>query len=139
MAIVVTNYIHYDTVARRVGAEAAHGLAVETTLATMIHATVAAPVRTAQLRLSVRHRVRRVGLESHGTVWYPVDYAMSVHEGARSHIIRPRDPNGILRFRQNGRIRYAKMVRHPGQRANPWLYRALVREAGRRSFIVTPR
>lgn len=132
-------YTHFDSVARRVGANAGHRLAQEATVATAVDASGTAPRRTGNLAKSQRFRVRRIGLNTHGTIWYPLDYAMAAHEGARPHQIRPRDPNGILRFVQNGQVRYAKQVNHPGQRAKPWLFRSLVAEAGRRDFRVLPR
>jgi hypothetical protein len=135
----VTRFDFYAGVARRVGANAGYDHVLRTTIATAITASREVPVLTAKLRLSQRYRVRRVGLNTHGTIWYPVDYAMSVHEGATAHEIVPRDPNGWLVFPWHGRIRYAKRVWHPGQDANPWLFRSLVREAGRRGFRVVPR
>lgn len=47
-----------------------------------------------------------------------------VHEGTRPHIIRARRARA-LRFTMGGRPTYAKYVRHPGTRANPFLTDAL--------------
>ena len=55
-----------------------------------------------------------------------------VHDGSRPHTIQPvpsRRPGGYLRFVQNGRVRYAKIVYHPGFRGDPFLTKAL-RDAG---------
>lgn len=49
-----------------------------------------------------------------------------VIEGTRPHLIRPRRAKA-LRFEVGGRVTYAKVVRHPGTRANPFLQRALRR------------
>lgn len=48
---------------------------------------------------------------------------MAIHEGARAHVIRPRRPDGVLRFYwdRTGRVEYFKMVRHPGVGATPFL------------------
>lgn len=49
------------------------------------------------------------------------------HDGTRPHIIaaRPTRKNPHLRFIQNGRVRFAKKVRHPGFRGNPFIERNL--------------
>lgn len=141
VAVTTTRLTWYDAVARKVGADAGHRLVQETTVATAIDASGTAPRRTGALSKSQRFRVRRVGLNTHGTIWYPLDYAMSVHEGARPHPIplTPKGPGQWLVFHHRGRLRFAKQVFHPGQRANPWLFRSLVFEAGRRDFRVLPR
>ncbi|MDX3237209.1 hypothetical protein PV392_16325 [Streptomyces sp. ME03-5709C] len=51
-----------------------------------------------------------------------------VLDGTRPHLIRPRRAKA-LRFEVGGRTVYAKLVRHPGTRANNFLRRAL--EQGR--------
>lgn len=139
MAIVTTRYIHYDSVARRVGLEAATSLTARTTQATAILANRTVPRRSGALASSQRLRVRQVGLAAHGTIWYPLDYAMSQHEGSRAHVIRPRKPGGQLVFFHKGRLFRVSKVNHPGTKPTPWLYAALLIEAGRRDFRVTPR
>lgn len=52
-------------------------------------------------------------------------HSVLVHNGSRRHFIRPRNPRGFLRFEQNGRIRYAKIVNHPGYKGDPFLTKAL--------------
>lgn len=59
-------------------------------------------------------------------------HTILVHNGSRRHFIRPvpsRRPGGWLRFVQNGRVRYAKIVDHPGYRGDPFMTKAL-RDAG---------
>ena len=59
-------------------------------------------------------------------------HTILVHNGSRRHFIQPvpsRRPGGYLRFVQNGRVRFAKIVNHPGYRGDPFLTRAL-RDAG---------
>jgi len=55
-------------------------------------------------------------------------YAIMVHEGTAPHIIVPKNPLGMLKFRSRlGTIVFAKKVNHPGTAANPFLVRALRR------------
>lgn len=59
-------------------------------------------------------------------------HTILVHNGSRRHFIQPvpaRRPGGWLRFVQNGRVRYAKIVNHPGYRGDPFMTKAL-RDAG---------
>lgn len=42
------------------------------------------------------------------------------HNGSRAHVIRPRRARA-LRFVQNGRVRYAQRVWHPGTKPNRYL------------------
>ncbi|MEU9888009.1 hypothetical protein [Sphaerisporangium sp. NPDC051011] len=53
-------------------------------------------------------------------------YGLFVEVGTRPHTIRPRNPNGVLRWTgPDGKVRYAKVVHHPGTRAQPHLRPAL--------------
>ncbi|GAA3172480.1 hypothetical protein [Nonomuraea roseoviolacea] len=46
--------------------------------------------------------------------------------GTRPHVIRPRNPNGWLRWvGSDGKVHFAKKVNHPGTRAQPHLRPAL--------------
>ena len=45
--------------------------------------------------------------------------------GTRPHIIRPRNPSGVLRFMVGGQVVYARYVNHPGTRRNDYLRDAL--------------
>jgi hypothetical protein len=56
-------------------------------------------------------------------------HTLFVHNGTRRHLIRPRRADGFLRFEIGGRVIYTKIVKHPGNRANPFLTNAL-RDAG---------
>lgn len=55
-----------------------------------------------------------------------VSYAYMHHQGTRPHIIRPRNPNGTLRWVKDGRVYFAKAVRHPGTAPNHYLSDQLV-------------
>jgi len=46
------------------------------------------------------------------------------HEGTRPHIITPHTRRA-MRFRDGGRVVYARIVAHPGTRGNPFLRDAL--------------
>lgn len=83
---------------------------------------------------TVRLRHNRV----YGTVGTPVHYARAVHNGARAHPIRPRNPNGYLRFywRKVGHTVYRKSVYHPGQSGQFFLTRPLRIAANRHGFKV---
>lgn len=49
------------------------------------------------------------------------DYAWMHHDGTRPHIIRPKNAK-LLRFvAKDGKIVFAKVVRHPGTKANQYL------------------
>lgn len=48
------------------------------------------------------------------------DIARAHHDGTRPHAIRPKRAR-VLRFVQNGRVRYAQRVWHPGTAANRYL------------------
>lgn len=50
--------------------------------------------------------------------------ALYHHEGTRPHAILPRRARA-LRFKQGGRVVYARRVFHPGTRPNPYLMTAL--------------
>ena len=88
-------------------------------------AKILAPVDTGRLRAS--GKIQYSGLftfRPKATVFFDVDYARYVNDGTRPHIIRPKNAKA-LRFRVGGQIVYAKVVHHPGTRANPFLDRAL--------------
>lgn len=89
------------------------------------------PVRTGHLGRSVKEgEVRVVGPRTvHGAVLDTADYALYVHEGTRPHLIRPRRAKA-LRFEIGGRTVFARLVRHPGTRARPFLRNAGLRIAG---------
>lgn len=87
-----------------------------------------APVRTGRLKASIHpDAVRRTGPWSLNTgISADAPYAAPVHEGARAHVIRPRNARA-LRFEIDGRVVFARRVNHPGQRAQPFLRNAVHR------------
>jgi hypothetical protein len=52
-------------------------------------------------------------------------YGLFMEVGTRPHVIRPRNPGGWLRWFEGGKVRFAKVVHHPGTRAQPHLRPAL--------------
>lgn len=107
-------------------------------------ARVLAPVRTGRLRGSIRADPPRIfSLRGSVTVGSDVEYAGFVNDGTPPHDIRPignrasrRNPNrpGMLRFVVGGRVVYAREVRHPGTKAQPFLDRALREVAAQRGY-----
>lgn len=101
-------------------------------------AKVLAPVDTGRLRASIRVERRSfLGFRARWTIGSDVEYAPYVNDGTAPHIIRPKNAQA-LRFRVGGRIVYAKVVNHPGTRANPFLDRALQEVAAQRGYSVRP-
>ena len=49
------------------------------------------------------------------------DYGAYVEFGTRPHEIRPKEQGGVLAFRANGRMVYARVVQHPGTKAQPFV------------------
>lgn len=47
-------------------------------------------------------------------------YAHIVRSGQRPHRIVPRNPGGVLVFRQGGQLRFARSVNHPGAQGRTW-------------------
>jgi hypothetical protein len=47
-------------------------------------------------------------------------YAHIVKGGQRPHVITPRNPGGVLVFRQGGQLRFARSVNHPGAQPRTW-------------------
>lgn len=92
-------------------------------------AKILAPVDTGRLRSDIRFEIRNRALGVTGRLFCTVSYADAVHDGTRPHVIRPRRPGGVLRFRVGGQVVYAKFVNHPGTTGRPFLSQAL-REVG---------
>lgn len=59
-------------------------------------------------------------------------YGPYVEYGTGPHVIRPKKPGGTLRFKINGDWVFAKEVNHPGTRAQPFFFPAVMR--GRVNF-----
>ena len=77
------------------------------------------------LRQSIRHFI--TGPAS-GKVEVGADYGIFVHEGTRPHTIRAINKK-VLANKRTGQF-FGKVVKHPGTRANPFLKRAVDKNAG---------
>lgn len=96
-----------------------------------------APVKTGHLRRTITSRVERGG--DRGVIGTNAPHARPVHEGSRPHIIRPRRAKALY---WRGAKYPVKMVRHPGNKANPFLartakqlQRVAAQEFGRDIFV----
>lgn len=102
-------------------------------------AKILAPVDTGRLRASIRVERRSFfGLRQRWTIGSDVEYAPMVNDGTRPHIIRPRRAKA-LKFKVGGKVVFARIVHHPGTRANPFLDRALADVARSRGYSITQR
>ena len=76
-------------------------------------------------------RVNAVIVGKHVRVESSHPATMYVIKGTRPHVIRPRTRK-VLKFRMAGRTVFAKVVHHPGTKANDFLTKALRTVAARR-------
>lgn len=98
---------------------------------------VLVPVDTGYLRASAKTSIRSNGSAVIGTVVYTADYAAAVHNGRRALTIRPKDPNGYLWFKVNGKRVRAKEVHQKARAGRPYLTDALREVAPGNGFRVT--
>lgn len=82
--------------------------------------------RTGRLARSIYSRPGRDSRSQYVQVGSDVRYAYVVHEGDRPHLITP-NHGRVLRFREGGRIVYARVVHHPGSRGRKYLTIPLAR------------
>lgn len=88
-------------------------------------AVVYAPNDTGELDRSIREDAPTVlPLRVSGGVTAHARHAIYVHEGTRPHVIHA-DGDGPMVFRVGGQKVFADTVHSPGQRANPFLRRAM--------------
>lgn len=96
---------------------------------TVVVARAEAPTRTHELQ-------RSIGSQYHGggtwTVTASSAHAKYVHEGTKPHLIKP-VRRRMLRFFWDkvGAVVYLRQVNHPGNKANPFLTRAMHQVWGR--------
>lgn len=76
-----------------------------------------APVKSGKLRDSIRaiNEPMKVRVGPFG-----VEYNQFVVEGTKAHEIKPKNKSALM-FKIGGRTYYAKTVKHPGTRANPYM------------------
>lgn len=99
------------------------------------------PVRTGELRARQRviFRITRTTVEAQ--IEARTSYAMYVHEGTKPHDIRPKRVSTLRwvtagSMYGGGGIHFAKLVHHPGTRAQPFMRRALQEIAAPAGFRV---
>jgi hypothetical protein len=85
-----------------------------------ILAKAQAGVKTGALRSSINYRIVKGGGGLVALIGSDNHIAFMHHEGTRPHIIAARRAQ-TLRFYSRGKIRYAKVVRHPGTKPNRYL------------------
>lgn len=96
------------------------------------------PYATGATAASIHSSVYMIGSTVHGDVRASTPHAHLAHDGARPHIIRPRNPGGKLRFywRKVGHTVTFDRVSHPGMRGKQFLSGPMERVGRRNRFIV---
>lgn len=79
--------------------------------------------RTGQAEREIKTRSEMAGAEFSGAVYTALPHGVFLHTGTKAHAIVPRKKQA-LRFVANGKFVFARRVRHPGIRANPYIYDA---------------
>lgn len=104
----------------------------------MVAAKREAPVKTGALRAAIGQEVEYSPLKVLRRVVARRNYSYLVHGGAKPHEIRPRRPNGRLKFfwRKVGKWVSLRSVNHPGFKGVPYLQRPLVQYGTARGFKV---
>jgi hypothetical protein len=113
-------------------------LVLSTTRRTYNRAKILAPVDTGNLRAAHSWTIQYLGGSVRGRVTNRVNYAIPVHEGRGTVVIRPRRRKA-LRFVIDGQVVFARKVVQPPRPGKPWLLTALVQVAVPQGFTVTPR
>ncbi len=98
------------------------GAIARSTIRVEAQALQEAPIDTGMLR----GRMTRTITPTQGEVFTTVKYAKAVHEGTRPRTITPKKKK-MLAWKKNGQWHFAKKVRHPGIKANPFFTRALTK------------
>jgi hypothetical protein len=104
--------------------------------------TLLGPYSNGYLSRSIRRRPLIVrGDVVTGDVFSPLDYAKSVHDGAKPHLIKPRGPGYPLRFfwRKVGHVVTPWVVHHPGQKGQHFLTKPLAAISARHGWVVYTR
>jgi hypothetical protein len=95
-----------------------------------------APRRTGNLGRTIR--IGRVSASEAETI-AGASYAIYVHEGTRPHVIVPRKAKALAWKGTGGKVRFAKRIRHPGTKANPFMLRGArkaIENTGFAKFII---
>lgn len=100
-------------------------------------AQILTPVDTGNLRSHNRLRVKQRTTRVVGELFNIANYSAAVHNGAQPHIIRPKKKKA-LKFTIGGETIIVRAVRHPGNKARPWLATAVKEVATKNGFVWTP-
>lgn len=73
--------------------------------------------------IRVQETARQRGAGRVAGLWGSVDtpHVLYLEKGTKAHTITPRRAGGVLRFVKNGTVIYARKVKHPGTKAQPFL------------------
>lgn len=95
--------------------------------------TKTAAIASATAPGSMKQKIRPIFMGSKanpvGIVMVDHPAANFVMEGTKPHVIRPKG-GGTLRFTVGSNVVYAKVVNHPGTKANPFLWKAMIAARG---------
>jgi len=104
------------------------------------HSLDEVPVVTSNLLNSITSFVTDSGRT--GVLKATAAYALFVHEGTKPHVIRPKNPGGVLAFMVGGNMVFTRKVNHPGTKKNPFLQKGVDKtdlgkefEAGIQGFL----
>ena len=89
-----------------------------------------APIKTGNLRGSIRVIVTMRGRLEIGPDVQIAEYAWDVEYGTKPHVIEAK-PGKTLRFEAGGKVIYTKRVNHPGTAAQPYVRPAVEAFMGR--------
>jgi len=90
------------------------------TLTLFSESVIQTPVKTGRLQSGHRYSIEVL----RGRIYPTVKYAIFVHEPTRPHIIEPRRAK-VLRFIIGGKVIFAKKVKHPGTKGQPFFEKAI--------------
>ena len=91
---------------------------------TIIRAKRDVGVKSGALRASIYSTHRGTSTGQYAEVIAPLSYALAHHNGTRPHIIKPKKAEQLV-FRSGSRIIRTSIVKHPGTRANRFLFKNL--------------
>lgn len=113
------NRAKLDLVARRGSAAIVRRITLQT-------AAIAAATAPGHMGQTVRPIFKGSLANPVGIVMVDHPAATFVMNGTSPHPIRPKRPNGVLRFTVGNRIVFARAVSHPGTQPNPFLWKAML-------------
>ena len=131
-AVDIVNLAEFTAAAERFAADvlgATRTAVAETVDEAAAHARAVGAFKdqTGALRRSIVGRVvRRDASGTSGVVEATALHAVFVEDDTRAHEIRPRNAR-MLRWERSGEVHFARVVRHPGTRAKPFMGPAAIK------------